>query len=256
MDHDLLLKKVLAAKKERPLNNFYSLNVLDSFQEYWEDNDNLLFSYKDHGINRLIFFVKYWSDLDSILKKIDYGSYFLEFITKDFSEYIPDSFQLTAKMLRLANQDINTVFANDSLVLKYRDTCKVENAIIDDSNEINSILWETFHTEISHLLYDEEVKEKIMAGQFSVHRNMEGKIDALLQADVMPKKFYINQIVNRTDKNVSHAILLHRLEQYIQVGGKYVYAWVEENNIASLKFHSKYGMYHDGTLSVIYSLER
>ena len=72
----------------------------------------------------------------------------------------------------------------------------------------------------------------------------------------MPKKFYINQIVNKGKREIIHAILLNRLEEYIKAGGKYLYAWVEERNIASVKFHEKYGMKHDGMWSMSYSIER
>lgn len=42
----------------------------------------------------------------------------------------------------------------------------------------------------------------------------------------------------------------------IKAGGKYLYAWVEAFNVASVKFHEKYGMKHDGMWSMIYSIER
>lgn len=54
----------------------------------------------------------------------------------------------------------------------------------------------------------------------------------MLQAEVMTKKFYINQVANKSEKHVIHAILLDRLEKYAEKGGKYLYAWVEEKNIA------------------------
>ena len=72
----------------------------------------------------------------------------------------------------------------------------------------------------------------------------------------MPKKFYINQVVNQGERKTIHAILLNRLEAYTNAGGKYLYAWVEDKNTASLKFHEKYGMKHDGMWSMIYSIER
>ena len=133
---------------------------------------------------------------------------------------------------------------------------KVEFANEQDAEEINKILWVTFHTEISHLLSDDELRDKIRDEQITVHRNKDNHIDALLQADIMPKKFYINQVVNKGEKKAVHAILLNRLEQYIGAGGKYLYAWVEDKNIASMKFHEKYGMKHDGMWSMIYKIER
>ena len=47
-------------------------------------------------------------------------------------------------------------------------------------------------------------------------------------------------------------MLQNRLKPYVEQGGKYVYAWIEKNNIASLKFHSKYGLAHDGMWNMVY----
>ena len=215
-----------------------------------------MFSYDDHGVNRLIFFAKEYSDVDNLLDLIEGGNYCFEFMTRDPLEFIPSYAQRYASMKRVANTDCRTVFDARSEVIPYKGSAAVEMAGAEDTEEINRILWSTFHTEMSHLLTDEELCKKIVAGQLTVHRNQDNKIDALLQADVMPKKFYINQIVNRTEKNVIHALLLDRLEKYIDAGGKYVYAWIEDKNIASLKFHEKYGMKHDGMWSMIYCLER
>ena len=138
-------------------------------------------------------------------------------------------------------------------MLGYFDPAVGEPAADRDIPEINRLLWDTFHTEISHLLTDEELLEK--AGQLTIHR--EGRtIDALLQAEVLPKKFYINQIVNRGNRKNIHAMLLNRLKAYTEAGGKYLYAWVEDRNIASQKFHQKYGMKHDGMWNVLYAVER
>ena len=53
-----------------------------------------------------------------------------------------------------------------------------------------------------------------------------------------------------------HALLLNRLAEYAETGGKYLYAWIEDKNTASIKFHKKYGMRHDGMWNMIYSVER
>jgi hypothetical protein len=252
----IIYEKIKAARAKRFLSNCYSMDVVENSNGIWLLGDEFLFSYDDHGINRLVFFAREWKEIDVLLDTIDYGRYYLEFMTKDPKKYVPRDSLLTASMLRMANPDCRSVFAEDSIVLPYKNTERIDMAKESDADEINEILWTTFHTEISHLLSDEELIEKIREGQISIHRDQTGHIDALLQADVMPKKFYINQVVNRSDRHVIHAIVLNRLEQYITAGGKYLYAWVEEKNIASLKFHEKYGMRHDGMWSMIYSLEK
>lgn len=204
-----------------------------------------------------MFFVKTWKAVDQLLDGISHGRYFLEFMTKNPGEYKLEKTHLTASMMRLANPNCHNVFDVDSQVLQYKGAVEIETAKEQDAEEINSILWSLFYTEISHLLSNDELREKIKDGLITVHRNADDNhIDALLQAEVMPKKFYINQIVNKGKREIIHAILLNRLEEYIKAGGKYLYAWVEERNIASVKFHEKYGMKHDGMWSMSYSIER
>lgn len=252
----VLNEKIRTAKLQRYLTNCYSMDVVENCQQVFSQGDEFIFSYEDHGIQRLIFFVKDWERVDRLLLELDNGNYFLEFMTKNPDEYVPEKSSQVAAMMRLSNTDCRNVFEPGSPVIKYKDAVTVETAKKQDAEEINKILWSTFNTEISHLLSDEELKEKIRAGQISIHRNTDNHIDALLQADVMPKKFYINQIINKGSREVIHALLLNRLAEYAETGGKYLYAWIEDKNTASIKFHKKYGMRHDGMWNMIYSVER
>ncbi len=249
-------EKVKKARLQRLVNNCYSMETIEHCQKFWSKGDEFVFSYEDHGIQRLIFFVKDMCEVDKLLSEIESGRYYLEFMTKDPNVYIPSKSKKCAAMMRFANSDCRSVFEPESQVIRFKNAVPVENANEQDIEEINSILWTTFHTEISHLLTDDELRGKIRDGQFTIHRNTNNRIDALLQADVMPKKFYINQVVNRGNKEVIHAILMNRLEKYVNDNGKYLYAWVEDNNIASIKFHEKYGLRHDGMWSMIYCIER
>ena len=257
MDKQIIYEKIKTAKSQRFLTNCYTLDIVERCQQMWMYRDDFLFSYEDHGINRLVFFVKTWKAVDQLLDGISHGRYFLEFMTNNPVEYKLEKTHLTASMMRLANPNCHNVFDVDSQVLQYKGAVEIETAKEQDAEEINSILWSLFYTEISHLLSNDELREKIKDGLITVHRNADDNhIDALLQAEVMPKKFYINQIVNKGKREIIHAILLNRLEEYIKAGGKYLYAWVEERNIASVKFHEKYGMKHDGMWSMSYSIER
>ncbi len=259
MDKQDLFEKIKRARLQRYLTNCYSLDVVEHCTNVWQRDDEFIFSYEDHGIKRLVYFAEDWRSVDRLIELIgkdkDEGSqYYLEFMTRDPNEYIPWKADLVASMMRLANPDCNSVFEKNSLVLQYKDDAVVDIAKEQDAEEINKILWSTFHTEISHLLSDDEIREKIKDGQFTIHRDTDNHIDALLQADVMPKKFYINQVANKGEKKIVHAILLKRLDAYVNAGGKYLYAWVEDKNINSLKFHEKYGMKHDGMWSMIYMI--
>ena len=253
MNKQTILEKINTARKLCYITNLYSYDTLDYADKFWELNDSFVFSYTDHGILRLIYYVRDYETLDRLLSKIEAGKYYLEIITKDINIYKPSNMSLVAKLMRMSTTDCGNVF-KDSKVLQYRNDEIVEKASLEDAQEINKLLWKTFHTEISHLLTDEELSERIELGQIFIHKSQ--SIDALLQVEVRPKKFYINQIVNLTDKKVIHAILLKNLWEYFQNGGNYVYAWVEEKNIASIKFHEKYGMRHDGMWNLVFCLDK
>ena len=256
MYKQIVLEKIKKARFQRLMTNCYSLDVVEHCLELWSHEDEFVFSYEDHGINRLVYFVRTWEALDFFLAEIGKGHFYFEFMTKNPDEYRPEGAMLTASMMRMANTDCSSVFDTDSNILQFKDAVSVEVAKEQDTAEINRILWDTFHTEISHLLSDEELRDKIKKGQLTIHRNSDKQINALLQADVMPKKFYINQVINNGNREVIHAIMLNRLEEYVRAGGRYLYAWVEDKDIASIKFHEKYGMNHDGMWSMIYSIER
>lgn len=251
MDKKIIYEKI--KNNKHSLTNCYSIDVVENSTQLWSRGNDFAFSYEDHGIERLVYFANDWNSVNELLRLVERGRYYLELITRNIDNYIPEANLLT-KMRRVANPDCRSVFAETSSVLKYQDAHVGELAREDDAEEINRLLWRVFHTEISHLLSDDELRQKIRLGQVTVHRD--GDIDAILQVEVLPKKFYINHAMNISNKKIIHAILLNRLEKYVKNGGKYLYAWVEDTNIASLKFLEKYGMTHDGMWSMIYCLER
>lgn len=234
------------------MTNVYTLENLLQATGYWETDQGFMFSFEDHGVSRLGF---YAADMDELLRqlnRIQSGRYYLEYLTKDADDDIPGLMRVT-RMKRLVNADCRSMFEG-SFALQYRDDAIGETANSQDAHEINRLLWSVFRTEVSHLLWDDELAERIEKGQVTIHRT-EG-IDAVLMADVMPKKFYINQVVNTGDKKNIHAMLLNRLRSYVEGGGRYIYAWVEESNTASLRFHAKYGMEHDGMWNLLWLLEK
>ena len=252
IDKSVLTQKALYARTHRFLTNCYSFDALDSVNGFFECGESFAISSEDHGINRLYFFAKDKDEMGSLMGSVDKGVYFVEYMTKDPDELTIAGAAVIARMKRIVNKDCSTVL-EDPVLEVYRDDTIGEYADVKDAREINKILWSTFQTEISHLLSDEEIEEIIKANKMIIHRG--DQIDALLQVDVMPKKFYINQVINKADKSVIHAMLLSELAKYVQNSGKYMYSWVEENNIASMKFHQKYGMSHDGMWNLVYRLE-
>lgn len=234
------------------MSNVYTLENVQRATGCWETDDGFAFSYEDHGISRLSFLAADRDALSRLLDEVPAGCHHLEIMTKDGEAVLPGLRRVT-RLKRLVNSDCRSVF-DDSTVLQYRDDAVGEAALPQDAHEINRLLWSVFRTEVSHLLWDDELEGRIRDGQISIHRG--NGIDAVLMADVMPRKFYINQIVNMGEKRNIHAMLLNRLWRFVEGGGRYLYAWVEEDNAASIKFHGKYGMKHDGMWNVLWLLER
>ena len=147
---------MIKARQQRLLNNCYSMEAAECCTSLWQKDENFLFSWEDHGVQRLTFFALDWRSLDDLLSLIDCGKYYLEFMTKDPEEYSPVGAKRNAAMMRLSNPDCRSVFETDSPVLIYRDHRIGEFPQKEDAKEINSLLWTTFRTEISHLLTDED----------------------------------------------------------------------------------------------------
>ncbi len=253
MNKSIILKKIDEIQPIHPLTNCYSMGVIEKADRIWEIGESFMFSYKDHGVNRLIYFAKNETVKDDLLNIIQTGIYYLEFMTRKLNEYTPGGTRLIARMMRVSNLDCTTVLTSGD-ILKYKDKTIGEKARLLDVKEINKIFWNIFSTEKSHLITDKELEKIISKGNITIHRSF--GIDAILQVEVQPKKFYINQIVNLGNRKNIHAMLINRLEEYVSEGGKYIYAWVDSSNMASVKFHQKYGMHQDGLWSNIYCLNR
>ncbi len=247
--------------KGRIITNCYANSLIEMAEKVWMEADSLMFCYDDHGVKRLIYFASGTGQLERLLMKPDINNtkYILEFLTRDKDEnrtlFENVGYQNIANMMRMSNTDCIGAL-QDHHVARYRDDSVGRQAEIHETAEINRVLWDIFDTEISHLVNDNELEDFIINHEVSIHRNADGLIDAILQVKQQPRKFYINQIYNGTNKNVIHAMLQKRLHEYRGAGGKYVFAWVEENNIASVKFHQKYGMEHDGMWDLVYSWQK
>lgn len=243
----------------RLLTNCYSQDVMMQAEELWDSEKGVLFSYDDHGIKRLIYYTLEKEELGRLLKQAGGGKeYVLDFLTRNAGENkeVLESagFQVFARMMRVSNPNCGNMLAELPVMTYFDDTVGYA-ADISETHEIKEKMWLVFDTRVSHLLDEDELMEVIMRKEIDIHRNQAGEIDAFLQALVQPKRFYINQIYNSAEKNVIHAMLLKRLQKYAAEGGQYLYAWVEEGNSASLKFHGKYGMKPDGMWNMVYMKE-
>lgn len=261
MDNSRARSEVGRIKEQgRIRSNIYSEEAFFAVEDIAVSEYAVLFIRNDNGAKRLYYCYSNENDFSALLKKnlkTKMGDAVAEIVTRNPEEEAALlkalGFRPIAYMMRMSVKDISeSLNTEKSYPSEYKIGCSPTPT---DTKEIHSILWRLFDTRISHLQNESEVAESINNNEFTIHKNESGKIDALIQAQIQPKKFYINQIYNSADKSVIHSMLRTLLRKYVEQGGKYVYAWVDQNNIASVKFHEKYGMKHDGMWDVVYTLE-
>ncbi len=220
--------------------------------------DSLVIRNKDHGVNWILFYTADFDDMGVVMQKelLTEEEYVIDILSKDALLYEKElkkiGFSPFTRMMRMSNPDITSVLADHALKKAYDQPDMGKTAKEDEAAEINQKLWEIFDSRVSHLQTTDELRESIRRGEVVIHRTDQG-IVSILQKIVEPKCFYINQVYNGTKKRAVHAILLHELNKYAQNGGKYVFAWVEESNVASRRFHEKFGLKHDGLWNSIYT---
>lgn len=246
-------------KLGRLLTNCYSHDIIRYAEEIWDSEKAALFSYDDHGVKRLIYYALDKEELGKLLQQVGSGKeYVLDFLTRSPEEnrevFEDVGFKILARMMRVSNPSCGSMLAELPIMAYYDDTVGYI-ADISETQEIKEKMWSVFDTRVSHLLYDDELAEAIKRKEICIHRNEAGEIDAFVQTPAQPKRFYFNHAYSMAGRGVVHSLILKRLYRYVCEGGEYVYAWVDEENVASLKFNGKYGMRPDGMWNVVYVKE-
>lgn len=259
---DIILKiKELKITKQKIFSNcFISFNtMMDKEWIVYCGERSIVIQDKDGDINRLYFYTLDFEDLDQVINANSLDGV-IEIISKNRQEYEQElarcGYIPLTHMKRIACKDITPTIDN---TVDYSTLQSIEGFYFADSNDtddIYNLLWETFDTRISHLPNHLELKQMINRKEFIIHRNNYMKIDSLLQYQISPKSYYVNQIINHGDKVIFHNMVKYTLQDYIIKGGKYAFAWVEENNVASLNFFLKYGITADGVWNTIYTKNR
>lgn len=249
----------LRKKGSRVLTNSYGHYTWDIAIEAYFSEDSLVLVDVDNGVHRIFFYTVNADDLIPVIYEMpDSVGYCLEIVSKNRDEYkellLKSGFEPLAFMMRMANPDIGELLNSPDGVMRYFNSRYGIRATREDAHAINDVFWKVFDTRVSHLLSDELLKQVIDNEQVIVER-FDNQIKAILQYQKEPRKFYINQIYNRMQREVIHSILIKELQEYYKNGGKYLYAWVQEDNLSSVKFHSKYGMVHDGLWNIVYVRE-
>lgn len=246
-------------KNGRLVTNVYSADIINQTSVFLCNADAIFLTYNDHGVNRLYYYAHKLDNIEGLIASLPADEYVLEFMTKnaeDSSEVLRQlGFYCLAQMMRMSVRDVAVSIKNNFASQHFDEAI---GTFPDESlaQDINKVLWKVFDTRVSHLQDDDELKRSIEKREVLIHQNEEGSVDAVLQTIIQPQRFYINQVYNGADKNVIHSMMHQRLKEYIAAGGKYAYAWVDKNNIASVKFHQKYGLQHDGMWNMVYVLKR
>ncbi len=256
---DILLKVRELKQSGKKVKSNCFLPFQADLEREWETDqseESILIREYEGGATRLYFYTTDFEDLKKIVETIPKETV-VEIVAKDKEELHQEmesmGFMPLAFMMRVSNRDVSPVLAAGK-----KDSQRAEGhpAVSKDAQDIYDLLVETFDTRISHLPSMDEVLQAIDRQEFVLVRGEKQKIDSLLQCQVTPRSYYVNQIINRGEKDRFHAMMVHSLSNYCSSGGKYAYAWVDEKNLPSLKFFEKYGMKFDGTWNVVYVSEK
>ena len=243
----------------RVVTNVYTTHINDNINTLLKNENAILIVCKDHAVSRLYYYAVSLKSLNDLLLNLPKEEYVLEFITRNpeqYSDFLRElGFKCLKRMMRMSTWKNNLDSISNSVTQYYDETIGIYPDV-SLAKEINQVLWNVFDTRVSHLQNDEELKASIANKEVLIHQSKDGQIDAVLQTVIQPQRFYINQVYNSAEKKIIHAMLQKRLKVYTKSGGKYIYAWVADDNIASIKFHQKYGLCHDGTWSLVYTLKR
>ena len=246
-----LMKK----KYGRIITNCYNLDIFDEKEIILKEETEgfIVYVIKDSEVNRLFYFAKDENVLKGAVDIARRTDSIIEVVTRkpeaERERLLQAGFREYASLLRFSCADcskLNLFQGNDTLPEK----CHV--ATSPEAEKIYKKLHETFDTRISHLGNLQEIYQSIERGEFYISETKEGEVVTLLQLVKEPGKLYINQVINDREKGCIHPLLKKLISEYVLSGGKYLYSWIESDNVASLKFHMKYGMKHDGTTNLIF----
>lgn len=213
-------------------------------------NDNaLLILFDDNNVERIEFYAAAVIDLKDLLSEVPSGRYCIEYPYRKENEHSADfmriGFELLKTMQRYSNPDIGKTLPDieELISLHY---LKRDYSVLgsSDFNDIKLLLSKTFDSRISHLQDDDSLLTSINNGEFC-GAIIDGELKTLLQRKTENNKFYINQVINMAEPDYIHSIMVSELRMYNELGGKYVYSWIAEDNTASIRFHLKYGLNPD-----------
>ena len=258
----MISEEILAKIKElRQIDRRIKTNCYIAFQtepgKVWdtlESEKSLIIKNYEGGKERILFYTCDFCDLKKLAEQCSSDST-IEILSKNKEDMAQEmeniGYYPLTHMCRVSCADITEVIMSENMTKEY-DPGVGAYADISDAGDIRDILWDTFDTRVSHLPTSEELVEYIKNREFYIIRDDFGQIVTLIQSKISAKSYYCNQVINKGDKENFHKAVYNVLRKYVDEGGKYAFAWVEEENIASLKFFEKYNLKNDGLWNTVY----
>lgn len=219
----------------------------------------LAFSFDDSGVERVYYFAHDEEGLSLVLSDFESGS-LVEVVSRDREEgkaaLVKAGYRHYATFVRIACPDLKEHLYESipQSLLALTEEGVGRTAKVEDASRVLDVLHATFDENTSHIPSKVDMVAQIEQGSVRLCEDDKG-ISSLLMFRIEGKKFYINQIFNRESKEIIHSILLTCLQNAMQIGINYAYAWVDEANTRSLAFHARYGIKPDGLYSISYMRE-
>jgi len=237
--------------------NYYSpIPDQNAELEVIKSKEAVVFSFVDQGVKRVFYCASNSGALKGLLGQVSPGSV-IEVVSRDRLECADmleqPTFEQFAVFMRVSCPDLSAGLHKriPPELLAVEDGLYGESATISEARDVRDLLTSLFDPRTSHISSLAQVEQEIRDGRVWVYKDQNG-IASLLVSLLTGKKFYINHIYNRAEREVIHSILLTRLHQAMRQGINYAYAWIEEGNQRSLAFHARYSMSPDGLMDIYY----
>ena len=217
----------------------------------------MAFSVVDNGVERLFYFGADRDEIALLLRGFAPGS-MLDLLTRSEASVQPLALAAGcvpfARFVRVANPRLAEELGDvgSPTIIKCADLTLGRPARVQEAQQISDLLFSTFDTRTSHIPMVEEICRQVGEGTVWVEQQG-GKLVSLLMYRIEGKKYYINQVINRAQPQLIHSIVMRTMRNAIEeYGVNYCYAWVDEKNLRSLRFHARYGMEPDGLMDFSY----
>lgn len=259
---EYIKKEVSNIKKSgnKIITNYFTFNYNNKIINIYKDEKSIFFIIEDNMVFRGYFFSTDEDNLSLLLKKVK-EECIVEILTKDEplkydNIFLSSGFVFNSIFKRYSNDNLklklNESIPNKLKNLEFRKYGKI--ATLDDVDLLHNKLYETFDHRTSHLPEKDEIANMILNNQIVIEKE-NNDVVAFLIYKIEGCKYYVNQIYNSVNSEVIHSILYNSIIDSMKKNVNYAYAWIDENNIRSIKFHEKYGMRFDGLSSISYIKE-